>query len=402
MSSFDPSPDAPDDMIDEVAGDPYTPVEMGSAIALGIVSLLIAGLLPLLLGALAEEHRLSVSGIGIAAMLEALVTGLVTGLAGIVLKPRNLRLVGATASVLVMAADLATLRASGGSVFLVRALAGVPEGLMLWIAIGLIARTQTPERWAGLLFAGMGVTQLAVAAGLSAFILPRFGANGGYATLAAASLLGVPLAAVLPRALGAVPGSEGTSGAPPLRGWVALAATLSYAASLTAVSVYLLPLARQAGLSVAAGRTAVSISLGCQIGGGVLATILAGRVRYITIFGLVSAAFLVTWATYALHAPAALFVAVSGLSGLCSGLAGPFLVPMTIEADPTRRAAMQSGAVQLLAGALGPLLAALVVGEREAHGVLVLGAGLLLTGLGGVTALHRFAHAERIRAPSAM
>jgi hypothetical protein len=396
MTQSPPTATAPDDVVAEVAGDPYTPLEMGSAIALGVVSLLIAGLLPLLLSALAEEHRLSASGIGIAAMIEALSTGLVAGLAAIVLKPRRLRGIAVAAVILLALLDLATVRTSGGSVFLVRALAGVPEGLMLWIAIGLISRTQTPERWAAVLFTGMGLTQVAAATGLSAYILPRFGANGAYLALAAASLLGLPLAALLPRALGVVPGSEGSAGgSPPLRGWIALGATLAFAAALAAVSVYVLPLARQAGLSVAVGRTAVSTALGCQIAGGALATVLAGRVRYIAIFWIVTTALLAIWIVYALHAPAALFVAMTGVSGLCTGLAGPFLVPMTVEADPTRRAAMQSGAVQLLAGALGPLLAAMVVGERDAHGVLLLGAALSLTGLAVATVLHRIAHAER-------
>jgi hypothetical protein len=386
-----------DEVVHEVAGDPYTPVETASAIALGVISLLIAGLLPLLLSALADEHRLSAAGIGQAAMIEALSTGLVTGLAGIVLKPRRLRLVAVLASALLIVADLATLRASGEGVMLVRALAGIPEGLMLWIAIGFISRTQTPERWAAVLFTGMGITQLGVATALSAFILPQYGANGGYVSVAAAAALGIPLAAFLPRSLGAVPGSElSASGAPPFRGWVALFGTLSFSASLSAVSVYLMPLAHQSNLSVAVGRTAVSVGIGAQILGGALATILAGRVRYITVFWGCAVAFLAIWATYAVGAPAGLFVAVSGVSGLCSMLAGPFLVPMTIEADPSRGAAMQSGAVQLLAGALGPLLASFVVGDRDAHGVLFLGAGLMLLAVAVITTLHRMAHADRV------
>ena len=81
--------------VQEVAGVPYTPVEMASAIALGVVALLIAGLLSLLLSALAEEHRLSVSGIGMAAMLEALSTGLVSRPGRHrAPKPRGLRRVG--------------------------------------------------------------------------------------------------------------------------------------------------------------------------------------------------------------------------------------------------------------------------------------------------------------------
>ncbi len=395
--------DTPDTLVAEVAGRPFTPREVAAAISIGVVALLVSGLMGLLLGALAQEGRLSASGIGLAAMLEALATGLVTGLAGIFLKPRRLRRVGVVAAILLVIVDLATARASGSGVLLARMLAGIPEGALLWIAIGLISRTVTPERWAAFLFTGMGVTQLAAATALSLFILPRFGASGGYVALAACVTLAIPLAFFAPSQMGKVEGHEGdTSGAPPLRGWLALLGTLCFSASLSSVGVYVIPLALEAGLSTAVGRTAISVGLGFQILGGVLATLLAGRVRYVVIFSVCGPVFLATWLTYGLSAQAVLFVALSGFAGLCGMLAGPFLLPMTVEADPSRRAAMQSGAVQLLAGAMGPFLASLVVHDNNVRGVLVLGSGLLLAGLTIIALLHRTAHLERraVRAPA--
>lgn len=335
-----------DHMVGEVAGPAYTPTETGAAILLGVLALLISGLLGLLLSTLAEEHRLATSGIGVAAMLEALTTGLVTGLAGIVLKPKGLRPIAMVAALALVAVDLATTRASGGGIFAMRALAGLPQGVLLWIAIGFISRTVTPERWAAELFTGMGITQLGAATVLSVVILPRFGANGGYVMLAGGAALGLPVALFLPRALGAVPGQEGHgAGAPPLKGWIALLGTLCFAAPLAAVAVYVVPLARQAGLSVGAGRTAISVGLACQILGGVLATVLAGRVRYIAVFWACAVALFSTWAVYALGAPAGLFIAVTGLAGVCGGLGGPFLVPMTIggRSIAPRRRAKRSG-----------------------------------------------------------
>lgn len=369
------------DQVTEVAGDPFTALETTSALSLGVLCLVGAGLLSLLLSALSDEHRLNAAGIGQAAMLEALCMAGSTALSGILLKPVRLRWIAAAAAVLMAAANLATLKASGGSVFLIRGLAGVPEGMLLWIAVGLISRTATPERWAGFLFTGMGVTQLAAATGVSVWALPRFGANGGYATLAAVSLLCLPFALFTPDRYGAVPGAEeAATGAPPPRGWVALAATLAYAAAQAAITVYLIPLAREAGLSIAAGRTAVSIQLACQIAGGALATLLAGRIRYITAFWFCSLALAAAWTSFVFHLPAAVFVAAAGLSGGAAMMSGPFFVPMTIEADPSRRAAVQSGAVQVLAGALGPFLASLLVSDSDARGVVVL--GLVLTALG--------------------
>jgi len=382
-------------MVAEVAGAPFTRTEAAAAIALGLIALLVAGLFGILLATLRAEGRLSAAGIGQTAMLEALTTGLVTGGAGIVLKPVRLRMIAVIAAVVLAALNLATLPTSGTGLMLVRALAGVPEGILLWISIGFISRTATPERWAAVLFTGMGLSQLVVATGLSALVLPRFGANGGYVTLATFAALAVPVALFLPRRLGdvAAPGAE-TSGAPPFLGWVALAGTLCMAASLTAVSVYVVPLAKQAGLDMGVGRAAISVALACQMAGGALATVLAGRLRYITVFYACAVVFVATWLTYSLQAPAWLFIAMTGLAGLASFVAGPFLVPMTIEADPSRRAAMQSGAVQLLAGAFGPLLASFAVSDQSVRGVLVLAVVLQVLGLAVATVLHRQVHAQ--------
>jgi hypothetical protein len=108
--------------------------------------------------------------------------------------------------------------------------------------------------------------------------------------------------------------------------------------------------------------------------------------------------FVATWATYAVHAPGWLFVAMTGLAGLAAFVAGPFLIPMTVEADPSRRAAMQSGAVQLLAGAFGPLLASFAVSNQNVHGVLLLAVALQGVGLAIAVMLHRVVRTERAAA----
>jgi hypothetical protein len=87
--------------------------------------------------------------------------------------------------------------------------------------------------------------------------------------------------------------------------------------------------------------------------------------------------------------PAWLFIVVTMISGAASLLVGPFLTPMTIEADPTRRAAMQSGGAQILGGALGPLVASFLVGDADVRGVLVMGVTALLIGFAMIFTLHR-------------
>ena len=74
---------------------------------------------------------------------------------------------------------------------------------------------------------------------------------------------------------------------------------------------------------------------------------------------------------------------------------------MTIEADPSRRAALQSAGAQLLASALGPLLASRIVSDSDVHGALLLGAALLVVGTVMITGLHVVAVRERIAFRSA-
>jgi hypothetical protein len=74
--------------------------------------------------------------------------------------------------------------------------------------------------------------------------------------------------------------------------------------------------------------------------------------------------------------------------GLVTVLYGPFLVPMTIEADPSRRAAMQSASAQVLAGALGPLGASVIVSNQNVHGSLWLGGALIVIGFAMFYGVH--------------
>ncbi len=345
-----------------------------------MIALLIVGVAPSLLGALVDEKRITASGLGVTAMLELLSMGVTTGLAGAFMKPERLRLTGAVASLALAAVNVGTIHAAGGMVFGMRALAGVPEGLLLWITIGMIARTVTPERWAAIFFTARVLSEMTVAFLYARAVIPQFGADGGFATLALASLFGLPAAMLAPSRYGPLSQAEGVTGALPVRGLIAILATIVFVSANGAVAVYLQPLAHRAGLSADVARTAVWASLGAQIVGGAASAFLAGRVRYLPVFAVTVVTFLLVWLTFGLSPPAWLFIAANCVSGVIALLVGPFMVPMIIEADPTRRSAMQSAGAQLFGGAAGPLIAALLIGNRDVHGVLWLAAGLLIAG----------------------
>jgi MFS family permease len=376
-------------LVHEASGQSFSEREAAALIAVGVNSLLVLGVLPILLGALADAHRYSNAQIGLSAMVELLAMGLSTGAMGLIQRPRGLRVIGVAASLSLALADIGCTPLSGVSLIIARALAGGAEGVLLWITIGMIARTATPERWAGVFFTAQTAAQLILAILLAVWALPRFGANGGFIALAVVALAGLVPALLIPKRFEPMAAEPGESGAPPLRGGVALLATLIFVAGGGAIGVYLEPLAHEAGLSAGVAGAALWTSLIGQVCGGALATSLAGRVRYFTVFLIGSVISLCVWAVLGLRIPAWLFVADNVISGVVAMTLAPFIAPMTIEADPSRRAALQSGAAQLLGGALGPLLSSFVVGDRDVHGVLWLGGGLLLVGLGMIAWLHK-------------
>ena len=381
----------PDHLVHEAVGPALTPLEAAGALGVGVNSLLVLGVIPVLLGSLVDEHRLTDPDIGLVVMAEVLSMGVATALAGALLKPMRLKAIGIALTLLLAVVDLATARSAGMGVFVMRGLAGAIEGVLLWITVAMISRTTTPERWAGVFFVAQTLAQLLLAIALAVWIMPAWGATGGFLAIAICAIVGLPAAIVGPSRLADLNPGEAIAGPPPLRGWIALIGTLVFVAGGGAVAAYLQPLAHQAGLDAGVARTALWVSLAAQVAGSSAATALAGRIRWFHIFLITTSTSLVVWWLFGQHIPAWLFVSANAVAGFAALLLSPFLVPMTIDADPSRRAAVQSGAAQLIGGALGPLLASLVVSDRNVHGVLWLGAGLLLPGLAIVAWLH-FTH----------
>jgi hypothetical protein len=287
------------------------------------------------------------------------------------------------------------LGAAHTTIFIIRGLAGIPEGILLWLAVCMIVRSEVPERWAGVLFTATTASQLVLALAYAFFIVPRFGANGGFFALSVVTLPGIVIALFAPDRYAPLPGSEGGAGIPPFKGIIALVATLIYASAAAAVGIYLQPLAHEAGLSADVARTALWVSLIAQIVGAGAATVLAGHLRYLTAFLIVTPLLMASWVLFILHPPAWLFIFANAAAGGLSLFILPFFVPMTIEVDTSRSAASQSAGAQLLASALGPLMASMAVSDRDAYGVLLLGGALLIAGLVIIGGLHAVSIRDR-------
>jgi len=381
-------------------GSPPSLAQSVAVMAVGVVGILIAGLQPLLLGALQQENRLSAAQLGHAATAELLLMGLAAGLAGAWLKPERLKLIGLVSGLALAAANLATLGATGEGITLVRALAGLPEGLMLWMTIGLISRAPRPERWSGIYLTVQTLAQLLLASALTAWVVGRHGANGGFVALAGFSALCALVSLAVPSRYAALAHSQETKGLMPPAGWASLAACFLFLAFIVGVWVYAEPLSHQSGHGPQVAGTAVSVSLGFQVMGGAAATVLAGRIRWfwaITLCGLMDFALLALF--WSLPA-APVFLIASAAFGFLWLFVMPFLAPMTIEADPSRHAAVLLGGAQLLGGSLGPLMASALVSDADARGALAFGAGCLAVAMVIVAILHLRPHRSAVPAAS--
>lgn len=345
--------------------------EVAISQAIGVVALLIAGLQPVILGALEREGRLSTAQIGLAATVELMTLGGACGLAAAFLKPINIRRKMMLACLLHAVAMLATTLVSGAGVIAVRGAAGACAGVMLWLAIGVIARSASPERASGVFVTIQTFAQLMLAAALPALVMGRWGVDGALTCLAVISVMAAVAALAGPDSFAPLPEPE-SGGRLSARSLGGLAAVFLYMAFIVALWVYLEPLAAQAGLSPREAGLAIALALGLQVLGGATATVVGDRVSSSAMLlgiGAINAAILaVLWS----GPGRGVFVACVAAFGFLWLFALPFQTLLLVRLDPTRRAAMQLGAAQLLGSSAGPLAASLVVGEGPVRRALLL------------------------------
>ena len=366
-----------------------TAVQLGVILLVGVCGVMIAGLQPLLLGTLAQEGRITAAQLGHAATAELLLMGLASAYAGGRWKTEHLRAIGSISALALAALNAATVWANGETVTLVRAFAGVPSGILIWITIAMIARSPTPERWAGVYLTIQTLAQFLLAAALTAWVISRTGANGGFVALAVLCGMSALAALLLPNRFAPLVADSASGNRPNARGFVALAAPFLWMAFIVGVWVYAEPLSRQAGHAPTVVGVAVSLSLACQVLGGATATLLAGRLRWfpaLVFCALVNVGCLLAFAALPGES---LYLLTSAVFGFLWLFSLPFMVPMLIAADPTRRAAVLVGGAELAGGSLGPLFASFVVTDADVRGSLGFGAIALAVTVAIAFVLHR-------------
>ena len=280
-----------------------------------------------------------------------------------------------------MLMELLFTRQQGSGVLMVCALSAIPQGLLMWIGMStIVSRSADPTRVMAILATSATLAQLVVSGALISMILPKFGVNGGFVTAAVVGAVGFLAAMSIPNQLvmhGPRDGERRSSGSPPARGWAALVVVALVNAAGIAILVYILPLALAGGLPKASAEGAFTALLAGQVIGGALAIMASKRSHYAPVCAGAALVLAVVWSIYGIGASVPIFLAASAVFGITFAFTLPFLMPLAIAADPSRRAAAQYGGASLLGSAVGPLVSSRVVAMFGVHGAIYAGGALL-------------------------
>jgi hypothetical protein len=360
--------------------------EITAGLITGSIALLMLGLQPLLLGALADESRLDETGIGTAATAELLAIGLTTGLLAGFVPPARLKLVNIAGALALAACNIWGCFAAGAWFAASRGAAGVASGVLVWIAVALITRAQRPERVSGVFLTVQTLAQAGLAAILPLTLMPHHGANGGLAALAGLGVCAAAASIWLPSKLAALPKPEGGHGRLPITGFIGLASVFFTMAGVVGLWIFVEQLGDTKLIGARAAGLAVALALAAQVAGSSAATFLSSRTAPRPV--LCVAGLLNIGAVYVLsrHIGAPLYLASVLLFGFLWLFAMPFQTRLLIDIDPTRRVAMLLSAAQALGSAAGPVTTSAFAAKTDLSGALVADAVLFGMGIVGLLA----------------
>ncbi len=345
------------------------PFTIFGAMVIATASLLSLGVLPILLGGLDEVGRLGKAGIGQAATLELFGLALASAVGGYWMGWGGMRLKTAAAALGLVAVNVATAYAgSEVSILFDRAMAGLLGGLLFGAANAIIVRSDTPDRLTGILNGASVIPQIGLAYLIPVVLIPRFGIEAGFYTLAAGALVAALFAGTLVDRVDTLVEAERTpiqiSGELILFGL----ATVLQSGGLGAAWTYIERVASQHGFSPSVVGLAFSVALAGQVVGAWLsAWAVPNTAKWPTLFLLVLAQATSIAVAVLISMPTAFIVSVCVFASVAAA-AMAYQMAQIVRLDATRRAAILILPMILFGTGLGPLLASFATTEVNVLG----------------------------------
>jgi DHA1 family inner membrane transport protein len=353
-----------------------------------VIASCVPALQPLLLGSLLSDGRIDGVTMGYAATAEGV--GMVFGtlVAGALLKPRHLRLIGAFAVCSVIIANLMTISLPPLGIVAARGVSGIGNGVLVWLTIGMLVRSANPTRLYAIYITGNALLVFALSAFLARLGAVSNAAAYGYGLLVlmyVALLVGTRL---IPKQYADLAGGKGNAGLPPPSGLLALVAVTLFFIGVMGFWVYSVQLGAQAGIPAVTMRDIVSAAIGAQIIAGLIAIWLATKLTGKQVMLMTSFFVIVAVVATSMTGNAAAWLVALSILSFCWMFGSSFHIAFLNKADPSQRSGVFVGTAQLFGIALGPLLASMTTSHEDYGRVRWISIGSLLCVLLISGALH--------------
>jgi DHA1 family inner membrane transport protein len=361
---------------------PTTTATVIAGLFLGTVAFMITGIQPVLLGALAQEDRLSEAMLGRVAWAEVVALALASAIGPRLLRFGSAQRTIAAACLSLALADAVVYLSHDTQLLLVsRVIAGLMEGLLLATTNIAITRGRHPERLSALFLMVSAMPQVAASYLLPSTVIPRFGADAGFGVLSVLAIAGIAVAFLL--------GNE-IQDAPPRRTsvqvWtpavlIGLLGVILQNAGNGAAWEYQARVGENLHFSGQVVGTAIAADLIFQIIGTFAVAWIAWRLsfRAVLMLGcLVQAAILVAMGR--VHAPYS-YISICAVFGMMWLGVNPYQVSLLVHLDRTRQAALLLASLQLVGFGTGPLICSFFVRPGNLEAAFGCAAGLVLASL---------------------
>lgn len=365
-----------------LAPQPTTKATVVAGLFLGTVAFMVTGIQPVLLGALAEEGRLSEATLGRLAWVEVLALALASALG-----PRLLRFGSARRTIAAACLSLALANAvvywshDTRLLILSRLIAGLMEGLLLATTNIAITRGVHPERLSALFLMVSAIPQVAASYLLPAMVMPRFGADSGFGLLCVMAAAGIGVAFLLGREIQDAPPRVATA-----RVWtpavlIGLLGVILQNAGNGAGWEYQARIGENLHFSGQVVGTAIAADLIFQIIGTFAVAWFAWRLPFrivLLLSCLIQATILIAMGR--VHTPYA-YISVCAMFGMMWLGVNPYQVSLLVDLDKTRQAALLLASLQLVGFGTGPLICSFFVRPGNVEAAFWCAAGLVMASL---------------------
>ncbi|MGP7795549.1 MFS transporter [Sphingomonas sp. CLY1604] len=341
------------------------------AILFGSAALLIVGIQPILLGALASARVLSEPQVGIASMLE-LFSLAVGGVAGPgLLNKGSLRRRVMLMSVLLIAINLVMpLLGSAIAVFVARTLAGFIGGLIVGACYLILAHADNPSRTNAIFMAVSALPQIVAAYTVPLFVTPLLGTYGGFIVYAIIIGLALLCSSMIPRdQVAKNPEATGKLQVTPALVVLLLAVTAQMA-GIGAAWSFMERYGQLAGYSASGIAIAFAASLVLQLVGALLYAWKSEQLPYrpLQIVGPLAVAASIVPLIWG--ASEVFYIVLLSVFGALWLFIQPMQISFAVDFDPSRWTAVILGPLALIGLSCGPLVSAFFVREDSVSGAL--------------------------------